>query len=246
MRTLTTILLCAIAMFASISIVDAQNNQLAELGATVATITPEIMAERQLSIPFGALIVSLEPGGPSERADLRRGDVLIAIGSQKILSQQDLEEALSRASGGAKIELTYVREGQVHATEVVLSEAKNPMVPSNTPYLMLDTGGHMGIIRGLTFTSDGRQVVSASQDKVIRVWDWRSGKTVRTIRGNVGTSEEGKILALALSPDNKLLAVAGVMGPRSGQGPDRSVGAIRIYDFGSGELRTLLMGHTNA
>jgi WD40 repeat protein len=37
---------------------------------------------------------------------------------------------------------------------------------------MLDTGGHMATIRSLAFTVDGRQLVSSSDDKVIRVWDW--------------------------------------------------------------------------
>jgi WD40 repeat protein len=50
---------------------------------------------------------------------------------------------------------------------------------------MLDTGGHMALIKGLSFTPDGMQLVSAGDDKVIRVWDWRAGKIVRTIRGQV-------------------------------------------------------------
>src|ERR1700694_1064286 len=67
--------------------------------------------------------------------------------------------------------------------------------------LMLDTGGHMARISALAFTPDGKELVSASDDKVIRVWDWQAGTTVRTIRGQVGPGDEGKIHAIALSPD---------------------------------------------
>ena len=77
------------------------------------------------------------------------------------------------------------------------------------PILQLDTGGHMALIKGLAFTPDGKFIVSASNDKVIRVWDWRAGKTVRTIRGQSGPGQEGKIYAMALSPDGRWLAMGG-------------------------------------
>jgi WD40 repeat protein len=64
------------------------------------------------------------------------------------------------------------------------------------PIPMLDTGGHTAIIRDIAFTPDGRQIVSASDDKTIRVWDVASGKTVRTIRG------EAALVHLAGSPDS--------------------------------------------
>jgi WD40 repeat protein len=60
------------------------------------------------------------------------------------------------------------------------------------PFLMLDTGGHQASIRGITFTPDGKYLVSAGYDKVVRVWDWRAGKTIRTIRGEVGSGYEGE------------------------------------------------------
>src|SRR5215470_4380736 len=69
------------------------------------------------------------------------------------------------------------------------------------PQLMLDTGGHMSIIRGLAFTPDGQQLVSAADDKVIRVWDLAAGTTVRKIRGEVGPGFAGTTYAMALSPD---------------------------------------------
>ena len=108
-------------------------------------------------------------------------------------------------------------------------------IATGNPVLMLDTGGHMAIIKALAFTRDGRQIVSAGNDKVIRVWDWRSGKTIRTIRGEVGPGE-GEIYAIALSPDGRWLAAGGFI--------EHDV--IRIYDFASGRLVRLLRGHADA
>jgi WD40 repeat protein len=101
---------------------------------------------------------------------------------------------------------------------------------------MLDTGGHMLPIVGIAFTPDGRQLVSASEDKTIRVWDLATGKTVRTLRGESTPGIQGKIYAMALSPDGKWLAVGGW---NSDQSAYNEFG-IRLYDFGSGRLVTRL------
>ena len=97
---------------------------------------------------------------------------------------------------------------------------------------MLDTGGHTLPIVGISFTPDGRQLVSASEDKTIRVWDLATGKTVRTIRGESAPGIQGRIYATALSPDGKWLAVGGwTLGSRL-----LNEFGIRLYDFGSGRL----------
>ena len=113
----------------------------------------------------------------------------------------------------------------------------------DTPVLTLDTGGHMAIVTGLAFTPDGTQLISVSHDKMIRVWDWRADKTVRTIRGQSSLGEEGKIYAIALSSNGQWLAVGGFFAPNGTSGP--GVGAIRLYDFVTGEVKQLLEGHDN-
>jgi WD40 repeat protein len=115
------------------------------------------------------------------------------------------------------------------------------------PVLMLDTGGHQALIRGIIFTPDGKYLISAGDDKVVRVWDWRASKTMRTIRGQVGPGNDGKIYAMALSPDGRWLAVGGWLGSFTGT-KDRvneEAFQIRLYDFASGRLKALLKGHTD-
>ena len=111
---------------------------------------------------------------------------------------------------------------------------------TNTPIPQIDSGGHGSLIRDIAFTKDGRYLVSAGDDKLVRVWDVNSGKTVRTIRGQINQGDEGKIYAMALSPDNRYLAVGGWM-----KVPGKSGHKIRLYDFASGKLLALLKGHTN-
>ena len=114
-----------------------------------------------------------------------------------------------------------------------LAQAGQDAAADGKPILQLDTGGHMGAIYGLLFAKGGRLIVSAGDDKVIRVWDRETGKIVSSLRGESGAGDSGKISALALSPDGKLLAAAGEFGRA----------AIRIYDLESGTLAILLLGH---
>jgi len=80
-----------------------------------------------------------------------------------------------------------------------------------TLFLVIESGGHMGVIRDVIFTNDSRYLISASLDKTIRVWDVQTGKLSRVIRGKIGKGLEGSIYDLALSPDNEWLAAAGML-----------------------------------
>jgi WD40 repeat protein len=109
------------------------------------------------------------------------------------------------------------------------------------PYLELDTQGHMALIRGLVFTPDGRTLISGSDDKTIRVWDTETGRITRTIRGEIGDGDPGKIYALALSRDGRLLAAGGRTGGTEAEGQP-----IRLYDLETGTMLGVLKGHTGA
>jgi WD40 repeat protein len=111
---------------------------------------------------------------------------------------------------------------------------------ADEPRLEIDSGGHQALIRFVSFTRDGKFVVSAGDDKAVRVWDVTSGKTVRKILGQFGDGDVGKIYAAALSPDEHYLAVGG----RLSDEPNGVV--IRIHDFRSGDVVTVLKGHTDA
>ena len=107
-------------------------------------------------------------------------------------------------------------------------------------FLDLDTGGHRAFVKDLAFTPDGETLVSASDDKTIRIWDWRSGVTLRTIRGFIGDDNEGKIFAVAVSPDGRSVAAAGYFGAGLGDRPP--YGEVRLFDMRTGKLTAVLHG----
>jgi WD40 repeat protein len=145
------------------------------------------------------------------------------------------------------VRLRLLRDGRERSVSLTLGrrpveQAQQQQVidANDVPILQLDTGAHMALIKGIAFTPDGKQLVSASDDKTIRVWDWQSGKTVRIIRGNVGASHEGKYFSMALSPDGRWVAAGGWLHKECAG----RCGEIRLFDFSTGRLEALLnKGH---
>ena len=74
-------------------------------------------------------------------------------------------------------------------------------------FLALDTQGHTSRIDDIIVTKD-QNLISGSNDKTIRIWD-KNGNTIRKILGESQAGNEGKVYALALSPDEKYLVVGG-------------------------------------
>jgi WD40 repeat protein/uncharacterized caspase-like protein len=105
-------------------------------------------------------------------------------------------------------------------------------------FLDFDTGGHRAFIKDLVFSPDGEFLLSASDDKTIRVWDWQKQETVRTFRGFVGEKHEGKIFGLAISPDGKTVAAGGYFGTGLGESPP--YGDVRLFDFRTGKVTAVL------
>lgn len=77
------------------------------------------------------------------------------------------------------------------------------------PELVIENGTHFEYVQAVKYTRDGKEIVTASWDKTIRIWDAVNGKLIRTIRTPAYTGIEGQIFTMDLSPDNKYIAVAG-------------------------------------
>lgn len=108
------------------------------------------------------------------------------------------------------------------------------------PVLQLETGGHMSLVRALVFTPGGK-LISAGDDKKVRIWDPDTGETLAILRGEIGRGHGGKIYALAVSPDGRWLVAGGRM--RDGEGGSHP---LRLYDLKSRRLVALMAGHGGA
>jgi WD40 repeat protein len=107
-----------------------------------------------------------------------------------------------------------------------------PWLRPLTPSLIAPGGrtpeGHRADINDVAITLDGRRVISGSGDQKLRVWDLKTGQTLRILEGHTG-----RVRAVAVTPDGRR-AVSGARDNR-----------LRVWDLESGQTLRTLEGHTD-
>jgi Do/DeqQ family serine protease len=98
------------------------------LGARLQTVTPEIAESLGLQRPTGALVQSVQPRSPAQRAGLRSGDVITAIEDQPVEDPGSLNFRLGTRTLGGRVDLTVQRQGRPTTIALPLEGA-----PESTP-----------------------------------------------------------------------------------------------------------------
>jgi Do/DeqQ family serine protease len=94
------------------------------LGVSFQEITPELAAHFGGNFEGGALINAVVPQGPADKAGLQAGDVITAVGDQKIQEGHDLLRTVLRHGVGERLSLD-VRRGN-KTKKIVLVTGERP------------------------------------------------------------------------------------------------------------------------
>ncbi len=92
------------------------------IGVTIQSITPDLAASLNLPAARGALVSSVSPGGPGEKAGIRSGDVIIAINEQPIIDSNSLRNTVASTPPGTRITVTLLRDSREQKLNVILAE----------------------------------------------------------------------------------------------------------------------------
>lgn len=116
------------------------------IGFSGMDVLPEIAAEMNLPEAKGALVESVLPGSPAEKAGLRGGsrnvqfesigrpvaiggDVIIRIDDQEVRRFDDVLSYLTRREVGQKVDLTIIRDGETKTVTVTLGRRPSSSQP---------------------------------------------------------------------------------------------------------------------
>jgi serine protease Do len=98
-----------------------------EIGISVQTITPSLAEGLKLPRNFGVVISDVLPGGPSEAAGVRVGDVLLAIDGKAASSVPYVAFHLMSRESGDKVHLDVIRGNLRLGFDVALMEPPKDM-----------------------------------------------------------------------------------------------------------------------
>jgi hypothetical protein len=114
-------------------------------------------------------------------------------------------------------------------------------VPPAEPVLRIEAEMHGAPIGSIDVDAAARYAVTASVDKTVRVWAADSGRLLRILRPPIGPGDEGKLNAVAITPDGSTIATAG----HTGISWNRTA-QVYLFDRASGRLLRRLTGAPGA
>lgn len=93
-------------------------------GVEVANITPELAESLGLSGTRGAIVGGIERGSPADRAGIRLGDVILAVGGREVVDLNATLNAIADVPPGKTVPVRILRRNQELALTVTVGRRK--------------------------------------------------------------------------------------------------------------------------
>ncbi|KUJ95069.1 MAG: Protease Do [Desulfonauticus sp. 38_4375] len=114
------------------------------LGVTIQDIDENMAKALGLPKSKGALVDSVTPGDPADKAGIKAGDVIIAVEGEEVKDTNDLTRRIGSLLPGTKVKISVWRKGKIKEFRVVLGERNLSKLDSKTPqgeeYALADLG----------------------------------------------------------------------------------------------------------
>lgn len=171
------------------------------IGVTIQEMTRELAESFGLSQPEGALISSVEKGGPADKAGIEPSDVILKFDGKPVASSADLPRIVSACKPGSKVKVELWRKG---ATRQVIVEVVRMQDESVAEANRGDGAGRLVDRLGLVLTDSGRA-------------ESRSGLQVLEVKGSAakaaGIQAGDVLLALGNTPLRSLNQLIEIIRP---------------------------------
>jgi len=138
----------------------------------------------------------------------------------RLATEHEQETTLSALTDKIMTEAPSIYQTFVDGKHLVLKQAGSSLIRT--------LSGHTGGVNCVALTLDGKTVVSASDDKTLRVWNMTTGQTTHVL-----SDHSKRVRHVALTSDGKTAVSAS---------DDET---LRVWDLVTGQTRHILSGHDN-
>jgi serine protease Do len=92
------------------------------IGVVIQEVTRELADSFGLSKPSGALISSVEKGGPADKAGVQASDVILKFDGKAVTSSHDLPRIVAATRPGSKVAVQLWRKGETREVTLTVGE----------------------------------------------------------------------------------------------------------------------------
>ena len=192
------------------------------LGVQIQTITEDIAESLGTDNTKGALVAQVQDGSPAEKAGLKRGDLVLQVGDERVSDPKDLARKVAALDPGSETEFTIFRDGETMTVTVKLGELEGRKKRASKRADKLEETASLDAL-GLTLSSerDGVVISSVSPDGPAARKGLKAGDEILEVAGKqVSSAEEAESLISAAGEKGRKTVLILV---RSGDGGQRFV-----------------------
>ncbi|HWP20318.1 MAG TPA: DegQ family serine endoprotease [Burkholderiaceae bacterium] len=103
------------------------------IGVQIDQVSREVAESIGLGKPTGALVRSVEEGGPAARAGLEPGDIITRFDGKPVEKASDLPRIVGNTKPGSKVDVQVFRRGATRTLNVTVAEFEPERVARATP-----------------------------------------------------------------------------------------------------------------
>jgi len=192
------------------------------IGVAIQDVNQSLAQSFGLDRPQGALVASVEPGGPAEKAGLKQGDVLLAIDGRPIERSNELPPLVANVKPGHKATFDVWRDRRKMQIAVTVGELK--------PEKVAAAGGRSG---GAPARESEQAVESGKLGLALRQPSEEEKQELKGAPGLVVERSSGAAASAGIRPGDVVSAINGV--------PIKSIEDVRKTMEGAGKSVAVLI-----